>query len=213
MLRGICRSYLDWAYPSVRSDTDEAAFAVAEELLSAVRETAILENDHPDDRLREVLPPSDRPTPSHVLVVSFNDTEEVVEVPAHGLVWAATGSELFAPLLEHGPLYEDRSELDTPAPFVALPTFPLHVPHTSAWSNLHDFVYLGSTSRLLEALVPTAALTSRHGDDWTRALARVRETWINAAALQLPDEGLWDALEQAWARLLGLETEEPSSPP
>ncbi|GAA5878147.1 hypothetical protein JCM3774_004310 [Rhodotorula dairenensis] len=181
--------------------------SLSEELLSAVRETAILTNDHLDDRIREVLPPSDCPIPSHVLVVSFDDVDEVLEVPAHGLVWAVTNSELFASLLNCEPPDEDPSEFDAPAPFVALPTFPLHVPYKSAWLALHDFVYLGSASRLLETLVPPAS--AGHGEESTRALTRVRELWINAAALRFRDEELWDTIEEAWARLLRRRREEP----
>lgn len=183
---------------------DETA-ATAENLLLAVRETTVLRSC--GEHVREVLPPPDLPVPTHVFVISFADTDEVEEIPAHGLVWATTGSEMFAPLL--APPDDDILELETTAPFIMLPTFPLRVPYKSAWAPLYDFVHLRSTSHLLEMLglrccrpISNAQEAQRQQDGAERALPRIRELWANAAALRLGDERLWDAIEDAWARLL-----------
>ncbi|KWU45432.1 hypothetical protein RHOSPDRAFT_33053 [Rhodotorula sp. JG-1b] len=176
-----------------------------EELLLAVRETTVLRCR--GEHVREVLPPPDLPVPTHVFIISFDDSEEIEEIPTQGLVWAATGSGMFAPLLE--PPDDDILELETTAPFIMLPTSPLRVPYKSAWAPLHDFVYLGSTSRLLETLGHRSCGPISNGSDpqgqqeeAERALLRIRALWSNVAALRLGDEKLWDAIEDAWARLL-----------
>lgn len=186
------------------SCADESAVA-AEELLLAVHETTVLRSR--GEHVREVLPAPDLPVPTHVFVISFDDTEEIEEIPTHGLVWAATGSGMFAPLLE--PPDDDVLELETTAPFIMLPTFPLRVPYKSAWGPLHDFVYLGSTSRLLETLgfrccgpISNGSDTQEQEVEAERTLLRIRELWSNAVVLGLGDEKLWDAIEDAWARLL-----------
>lgn len=183
---------------------NESAVA-AEELLLAVRETTVLRSR--GEHVREVLPPPDLPVPTHVFIISFDDTEDIEEIPTHGLVWAATGSGIFAPLLE--PPDDDILEPETTEPFIMLPTFSLRVPYKSAWAPLHDFVYLGSTSRLLETLGLRSCGPISNGSDpqgpqeeAERALLRIRALWSNVAALRLGDEKLWDAIEDAWARLL-----------
>ncbi|GAA5870057.1 hypothetical protein JCM3774_004347 [Rhodotorula dairenensis] len=206
---------------------------LAGELLASVDEAIVLSEPVPDG-LRVVDASLALPRPSIVLVVTFTDTNKTVEVPAHGLVWAATESPEFEPistLLEmHPPPRLASSPRDS---HYKLPCYPIRVPYYPAWQAVHDYVHDQSTEHLLEYLLhapredyhyrPLAPDAIRavplrspahEGDieDDLYKLERIRQLWINAAALQLGDDRLWETMALAWMTLFARVRREPPRP-
>lgn len=163
--------------------------------------------DAPSDHAaRAAEAPASLP-PSIVLTVAFDDYDTELAVPAHALVWAATGSPRLTPCLDLLARPPCPPETEHVQPFLHLPTFSLHLPSCEAWPLLHDYIYLQLTEGLLEELVNNAASTSdgeaadavkarRQAD--VRRLDLVRKLWLNVVALELTDEGLWRTMSDAW---------------
>ncbi|GJN91728.1 hypothetical protein Rhopal_004751-T1 [Rhodotorula paludigena] len=92
----------------------------------------------------------------------------------------------------------------------------LELPHRPAWPLLHRYLYDGSPAQLLNNLLttptplppPTSSATpggqalsaaqQRDLDSLLIRLMRVREVWLDAAALELSDVALWATLRRAW---------------
>lgn len=144
--------------------------------------------------------------PSIVLIVTFDDHNTELAVPAHALVWAATGSPRLTPCLDL--LARPPSpDSDHVPPSLDLPTFSLRLPSSEAWPLLHDYIYLRSTEGWFEELVNGAAASSdgqasdavkarRQAD--LRRLDLVRKLWLNVVALEITDGGLWRSMADAW---------------
>lgn len=156
------------------------------------------------------------PQPSVVLLLSFSDADEVLAVPAHGLVWAATESpefESISSLLDEPPPpppLDDDEAIESH--HLVLPTYPVRIPHCEAWQPLHDFIYDQSSSHLLEYLLHAPRDHSRaipqssshqdlERDDDLAKLERIRQMWTNVVALQIADDDLWDTMSLAWSTL------------
>ena len=142
--------------------------------------------------------------PSIALLVTFDDHDTELAIPAHALVWAATGSPRLSPCVDLRPPSPPREQVQ---PSLHLPMFSLRLPSCEAWSLLHDYIYLRSPEGLLEALVNGAAVSSdgeafdtvkarRQAD--VRRLDLVRKLWLNVVALETADEGLWRTMSEAW---------------
>lgn len=144
--------------------------------------------------------------PSIVLLVTFDDYDTELAVPAHALVWAATRSPRLIPCIDM--LARPPSpDSDPVRPSLDLPTFSLRLPSCEAWPLLHDYVYLQSTKGLLEQLVNGAAgLSDGQASDAVKArrqadvrrLDLVRKLWLNVVALEIADEGLWRTMSDSW---------------
>lgn len=155
--------------------------------------------------------------PSIVLLVTFDDYDTELAVPAHALVWAATRSPRLIPCLDL--LARPPSpDSDPVRPSLDLPTFSLRLPTCEAWSLLHDYVYLQSTKGLLEQLVNGAAglpdgqasdavKARRQADVWRLDL--VRKLWLNVVALEIAGivadhvGGVADSVRADYERLAG----------
>lgn len=198
-------------------------------------EAIILHSEPVPDGLRLVDPSLGLPRPSIVFAVTFADTNETVELAAHGLVWAATESPEFdaiSTLLDSHP--PPRFAPEHVGSHIALPCCPMRVPYFPAWQPLHDYVHDQSTEHLLEFLlhapqeedhrVPASTrmsdLLADRSQDVTRAeygelidkLERVRQLWMNAVALQIGDDGLWDTMALAWSTLVARATPDSLRP-
>ncbi|GAA5991311.1 hypothetical protein JCM10908_003249 [Rhodotorula pacifica] len=191
---------------------------IAGELLAAV-DAAIVLAEPVANGARVVDASPSLPLPSIVLDLTFTDTGETLQVPAHGLVWVATQSPKFEPilsLLDLPPLDYDRE-----GRHLVLPTHAVRVPSFSAWQPLHDFIHDRSTAHLLEYLLhasrerrssssgvtplanssSTAAERERHERETLEKLDRIRGLWLNAVALQIGDDDLWATMALAWDSL------------
>ncbi|TKA56393.1 hypothetical protein B0A53_01963 [Rhodotorula sp. CCFEE 5036] len=190
--------------------------SIAGDLLTSIDQAIILSEPGPQIGFRVVDASPSLPQPSVVLLLSFSDTDEVLAIPAHGLVWAATESpefESLSSLLDEPPpspsLDDDKA---VESHHLVLPTYPVQIPHYEAWQPLHDFIYDQSSSHLLEYLLhaprahPPAVPQSPANQDLERndnldKLERIRQLWINAVALQIGDDDLWDTMSLAWTTL------------
>lgn len=167
------------------------------------------------------------PFPNCVLVVSFDDRpDDEFETPVHGLIWATSGSSLFEPLFdldEPAGSPSDEHEPHSSETLLTLPAFYLHVPFQHAWTQIHDFMYTRSPADLLDTLsihIPTptqhartipsgAATPSSDQGDLLDQLEGLRQIYLTAVCLQLPDDVLWDILHAEWSRLYKLYHDPP----
>ena len=143
--------------------------------------------------------------PSIVLLVTFDDHDTELAIPAHALVWAATGPPRLTPCLDLCPPSPPREHVRRS---LHLPTFSIRLPSSEAWPLLHDYIYLQSREGLLEELVNGAAAASSDGEASDAVKARrqadvrrldlVRKLWLNVVALEIVDDGLWRTMSDAW---------------
>ncbi|POY73851.1 hypothetical protein BMF94_3021 [Rhodotorula taiwanensis] len=196
--------------------------SVAPSLLESVEHASIHkdrdddEDDHGDAAAsRLVLASTVLPYPTLVLSVPFDDSDELLEMPAHRLVLATLESVLFEPLLDlQDPPVDGNDEQDTHI-FFSLPVCSIRLPCRRNWSALHHFIYTHSSSDLLDTLLhtpipaasssePSGSISSsvRHSREAIiDQLEGVRALHLNAATLQIPSAELWDTLRRAWHSL------------
>lgn len=195
----------------------------AGDLLMSVEQAVVLSEPGPRLGFRIVDASPSLPLPSVVLLLSFSDTDKVLAVPAHGLVWAATESpevESISSLLDEPPPrpLDDEDEA-VESHCLVLPTYPVRIPHYEAWQPLHDFIYDQSTSHLLESLLHaprdhspalSQSVSTAHRelerDSNLDKLERIRQLWINVVALQIGDDDLWATMALAWRTLFAERT-------
>lgn len=136
--------------------------------------------------------------PTHRLEVTFEDTQRTIIVPAAFALPLALASPSLARLVKSSAQHTD--------------TCRLTLPSTASFGALHEYLYLGSISRLFDALYASATsrkaalnLAARGSPataERTELLERAALLFSlvrNLEALQMNDEALWDALEREWA--------------
>lgn len=168
-------------------------------------------------RLRRALVDPALPRPTNVLEISFDDSDDIVEVVCHAVVLAASGSPILSRLV-----YDvDQQNLPTPCVSaspdshprqqITLPVIPLRLPRISSWQPLHDWLYERSSTKLrldlvgtdTEVLAPVGAEKAVLAGRRTLIgrLDGIRQLWLNVVGLELKDPELERVMAEAWTSL------------
>ncbi|ORY81207.1 hypothetical protein BCR35DRAFT_304051 [Leucosporidium creatinivorum] len=141
------------------------------------------------------------PSPTHQLLITFDDSAQPLLLPIHGLVWA-----LASPLLST--IASGHSE-GSP--------IPITLPSSSSFHLLHTWIYLECIQALLHPLLAFSdeEETSRASPNEIVALCSLQEEetlldrlellsglYRNALALRVGDTKLWSAMGGAWRILV-----------
>jgi hypothetical protein len=113
----------------------------------------------------------------------------VVLYPAHAVVLAATCANL--PPLPSSASGDEKTR--------TLPVTPLCLPDATTFPVLLEFLYCHNKASFVSALLRPAGMDRRV------AASRVLGLWRNACALGVCDESLWDAINVAWAAVVGVK--------
>jgi hypothetical protein len=148
-------------------------------------------------------PPSDPSAllPTVILAITFTSTQERLLAPVHGLNWALKSPQLASLSRSKTP----TEEMVLRGGEIVLPVVELNLPSKKAFSVLHDWVYLSSTTRLFESLMKEGELSQERGDSQEGVIERlelVQGLWQNVMALGVADDELWKTMERAWDALM-----------
>ncbi|PRQ69743.1 hypothetical protein AAT19DRAFT_12719, partial [Rhodotorula toruloides] len=146
-------------------------------------------------------PPASLPTPTHVLHLTFSNSEKTIFAPIHRDIWAVK-TRLFARTESTNPgcgttLFARTESINPPLPYQTL------------WPILYDYIYTSSTvavlADLLKHQVPPSPFSAEPPEvqqyqmsALVAKLERIRRLWHNAAALGVEDEALWLVMARAW---------------
>lgn len=135
------------------------------------------------------------PSPSHLLHVKFDDTQQIVQLSTYAFV------------LEHR-LPNIFNGLETPPNGAAI---QLNLPSTASFSALHYYWYLQDSAQLFDTLFrgpkarrdrSTPALGPGVDRQFVLDQAGVLYSlWRNMIALRIQDDPLWHGLDQEWSRI------------
>ncbi|KAM0746305.1 hypothetical protein T439DRAFT_384310 [Meredithblackwellia eburnea MCA 4105] len=151
--------------------------------------------------------------PSHVLAIRTGDSPRTLLLPVHGVLWAAKSPALA--ILSSSPgLQPPSTHLDPKVTYEAneLPVLQMTLPSSSTIPILNQYLYTSSRTRLLSSLLPSPlpatsfdlvqSLSHVAPSNLLRSINRVHGLWQNVVALEMADEGVWDAMDQAWTVLV-----------
>jgi len=177
------------------------------------------------------LAPSPSPSPSpllptHMLELRFSDTGERYRTPVHGCVWALQCPALAGLSRSRGPPLADADTLLLPLSALDVPHRPAWpILHRYLYDGSVAQLLSGllgepqpadgaarADGRLVEGAGAGEGRAQRRessGGDEHEALdsllvrlMRVREVWLDAAALEMADRQLWATLRRAWTVLV-----------
>ncbi|ORY83478.1 hypothetical protein BCR35DRAFT_331131 [Leucosporidium creatinivorum] len=153
-------------------------------------------------RLPCSLPPH-LPSPTHLLAITFLDTNQRSLVPIHSLSLALAS-----------PLFTSLPNSSSAEPFLAetLPSLPiihLSLPSTLSFPLLHNWILLRSPGALLQALdecspIPDELPRPELSAAAMKRAAVLRGLWANVVALEMGDEELWEVMQGEWSFVLEL---------
>jgi hypothetical protein len=134
--------------------------------------------------------------PTHMLAVYSDSTlpiekpRQITMYPTHHLILAshcANLPDLFSCYSSPKP----SSSTQIP---VTIPVVPLSLPSPHTFPLLHAYLYTKDSANLITSLLSS----SFDPDSLNRQVALVLGVWSNARALEVVDEKLFDALDEAW---------------